>query len=772
MDSWHETALGRSAEFIAGHGMLIIAVFAAAAVPFAFFVLNLDINNSSDIWFTDRDPNFRKYKDFLGEFGSDHVVVAAVVFDDVFSPEALARIDELSRAAAAVEHVEKVASLASLPVFRRVGPMTVPSRLLDRLPSTRGECDAIRETARRSGLAAGRLFSHDEKAAFLVVKVERMDIAGKKKLIADLEAALSIGGDVKMAGIPLLDAEFDRLSGKENRIFIPVSLGMVLLVVFLIFRSAGVSAACGVLMLLGLCFTIGTFSASGRTFNLMTSLVPPLLVSIGIADAIHILHHCSDGLRAGATKRQAIAEALKSLFAPCLCMSLTTSFGFLALVAAEVGPVREAGIFGAIGIMVAFFLAFTFFPALISFLPEKSLRPFPRPAPAAAAAPLERALASLFGFTLRHRFSVIAVSAVLCAASIAGMTMLEPETFVLNFFKKGNKVRADWEFIERKGAGLASAQILLRGAPGSFARPESLELISRLEKAVGRFDIVRTTTSAVDLLEHASTMTGHAAADFSVMADLLRLDARSGSRSLGEYLSEDLSLARISVDLKGASDKSNIAFIEGIERMYAAEFPGGPDLSVTGAAQVFSRLNQAIVRSQEKTALAASAAICISLIILLRSVFLGVLAMVPNVLPVLFTLGLMGWCGIPLDAGTMIIAGVALGISDDDTIHFLTCFRRESACGTGKIENLRKCYLTVGKAMISTSLILFLGFIVIGLSSFRPVYTFGILTGLTMALAIFGDLLLLPALIMILPGWLVGPPAVKAGESVPDPEKA
>jgi predicted RND superfamily exporter protein len=732
---------------------VLVAVLAVLA-PLLPFLLVLDVNNSSDIWFDEDDPVFGAYIDFLEEFGSDNVLIVALPHEDPFTPEALGALKTLTALIADVENVEQVASLATMPVVRHVMGIPVPGRLLDPLPGTPLEAQALREKAMADELALGRLVSADGRTTFIIAQSKPLPLDGKIELIRRVKDLLASDGrrGYRLSGIPLLDAEFARMSTRENRIFIPVSLGMVLIVLFVLYRSFRVMAACSGVVFLSLGVTLGVFAATGRTFNIMTSLVPPLLVAIGIADTVHLLNHYIEELNLGRNRLAALEEAMRRMFAPCLFTSLTTAVGFLSLVLADIRPVREAGIFGALGILVAFGFSFTFFPAVISFLPERIfLRRGGQPA---GRDILKRLLLTQLGWVLRARWPVMALAAVVAVFAVMGLFRLMPETFVLNFFREDNEVRRSWEFMEEKGLGVSSAQIVLEGEPGSFRTAEGLVAIDAIETAASSIKGVRKAISVVDFLRYGERLFGGDGKSIPRLAELLKDPRVKDTGLLRGYVNPDASRARVSLTLRSMSDRENLIFIAGLHSHFPNGRVGPFRYTVTGAAIVFSKLNRVLMRSQEKTALTACIAICLAMILLLRAPLLGLVGMIPNLLPIIVTLGLMGWFGISLDVGTMIIAGVAVGIAVDDTIHYLTRFRIEAQGGDPPHEVLQRCHVTVGKAIVYTSVILFCGFIVIGLSSFRPVLSFGLLTGLTMVFAMVGDLTLLPAILRVLPAWV------------------
>jgi hypothetical protein len=484
----------------------------------------------------------------------------------------------------------------------------------------------------------------------------------------------------------------------------------------------------------------------------MTSLIPPLLLSIGIADSVHILVQVRQELDAGAGRREAIAAALAKLFRPCLFTAITTVAGFLSLAVTDVPPVREAGFLGAAGIGLAFLLSFTVFPAALTFVdPSGTGR-------AGGDGLVRRAVRggidAAFRLARRRRAAVLLGSAVLLLLAAAGVWRLRPETHIIRFFRPGNPVRSEWAELERRGVPIVSMEAVFRGPPGSFRTAEALEALAAAEKRLEAIPGVVRAVAAPDLLEHAAGLReppSEPAARRRAWGRVLALAGSSlpgASGILRGYVNADASRARVAVRVFGTGSEERVRLGRRIGEEASAAMPGF-EVEVQGAGILFARVDRAIVDGQKRSGAAAGIAIFLMIALLLRSFRLGAVAMIPNVLPVLVTLGLMGWAGIPLDVGTLVIAGVAVGIAVDDTIHFLVRYLEARRRGAPAEDAIRESHRDVGEATVFTSLILFFGFGIIGLSSFRPVSAFGLLTGLTMAVAILGDLVLLPALLLL-----------------------
>jgi predicted RND superfamily exporter protein len=735
----------------------LIVLFVFLAVPSFLLLLRVRIDNSSDIWFRKSSDRYVRYRRFLEEFGSDRLFVVAYENENLFEPGPFETLKTVADGLRGVDGVEKVTELTAAPfvTWTPMGPIIRP--FAEAVAADRAAPDEAKARALSTPLFRENLVTPDGRTAFLYTAIGPIGLEGKRKLVRDVRALLvkvdAQGGEFTVAGIPFIEVEFDRLTRRENSIFIPLSLTVIVLIILFLFRSIRIAAVVVPVLLVCVAATITAYTLVGCTFNLVTSLIPPLLLAIGVADTIHILTHYREELAAGLEAREALIRAQVKMFRPCLFTSLTTSAGFFSLAVADIPPVQTAGIFGGLGILLAFVLAFTCFPAGLSLLPARLLQGGAA-RPHRVDAVLARILGGAYAVSRRGRFPILALAALCIGFAVVGILRIEPETNVIRFFKADNPVRTGWKALEERGVAITAIEVVFHGEKGTFRNRRKLARIREAqEKLEEKKEIVRTF-SVANVLDHAlgarrETLSEEARLRaWSLALSMVEKKPPAEKRFLREFLNDDATKARLSARTIDAGSHERMRLIRWVRETLAREFADMGEVEINGTAHLFAWVEELILESQKKMAVLAGISIFLMSILLLRSIVLAALAMIPNVLPVVMTLGLMGWAKIPLDAGTILIAGVAVGIAVDDTIHYLTRFGRERAAGKGVEEALGASHLTVGQAIILTSLILFAGFAIIGFSSFRPIYTFGLLTGLTMVLALVGDLLLLPAMLL------------------------
>jgi hypothetical protein len=452
---------------------------------------------------------------------------------------------------------------------------------------------------------------------------------------------------------------------------------------------------------------------------------------------------------------------VRHLLAPLLGASGTTALGMLSLATSNVVAVRQFGIGSAVGVMVDFAISIVFVPAMLAWL-----------RPEAAVAPHEAWLVSpmrrIARFSSARPRQVVAVAGLLLVVAIAGTTRLRVDTNHINFFSKRHPLAVSAELIDRDLAGIYSFQILLEGPPGSMKTPDALRRMERLAGAIARLPYVRKVTSAADYvkrinreLNDGDPASAIVPEDANLIAQELFLFAMSeaGRTELERIVSSDFARAQMSV--KFASMSSDVVF-EQIERAdaLAHELFAGTAIRTTstGSGRLFSTLDHYLVVSQLSSFGTAFVTVFGVIFLIFRSARFGLLAIVPKLFPVVAVLGLMGWIDISLNVATIMVASVALGVVDDDTIHFINRFRRETGHGATVDEAIETATVFEGRASLTTAFINSCAYATVMLSEYKPTAWFGGLLALTMAVAFLAEVFVLPATIKLAPR-LFGPRA-------------
>ena len=437
----------------------------------------------------------------------------------------------------------------------------------------------------------------------------------------------------------------------------------------------------------------------------------------------------------------------------------------LSLATSNVVAVRSFGVGSAVGIMVDFMISIVFVPTVLSLMqPEVGQTPHER----YLIGPM-RAIAR---FSTAHPGKVLTATAALLIVAAFGIRELRVDTNHINFFSRNHPLGESARVIDDQLSGIYSFQILLEGPPESLSDPANLQRMDRLAGELRRLPDVKKVRSAADYVKRVNMelQGGDPAANIvpsdraTVAQELFVFTlGDEGRRELERVLATDFSRAQIDVKLRSMSSDVVLELIEKTDALAAGIFAGtGVTATTTGSGRLFSTLDHYLVESQISSFGTAFFTVFAVIFVVFRSARFGALTIAPNVLPVLAVLGVMGYLGISMNIATVMVASVALGVVDDDTIHFINRYRREVAAGASTDGAIEAATVHEGRASLTTAIINSLGFGVLLLSEYKPTAWFGGLLGLTMAVAFLAEVFILPATIKLMPR-VFGADALRGG---------
>ena len=723
------------------------------------------IDNDLTAWFSKDDPVYREYERFVDEFGGTRSLIVAIEApsrERLFSRDSLEAIERITGDLERVQTVERVSSLATATVVD-VRPASVPGDadaldvrplfddLADRTPAEIGR------RAEADVLLKGDLVSADGTVTAIVLFFD------ERRVDAVRAAALQEVRDAVAAHLPAdLKAHYNgsiEISETYNRItlanqakFTPPILALTLVALYLMFRSWRQTLVTAAAVLVSVIWTLGLYDLMGFTYNVLSSMIVPLTVVLAIADDVHIIQHYQER-RQRDSAEGAFRSTVAHLAAPLLGASGTTALGMLALATSQVVAVREFGIGAAVGVMVDFGISLIVMPTALGWL-----RPERRPAPQYTW--FRRPMLWIAGVSTRRARLVMAVSIVVTAFAAVGLSRLHVDTNHINFFSRNHPLFESAEVIDTKLSGIYTFQILLEGPAESLRQPDALRRMDRLEAQLRELPFVRKVTGLVDYVKRVHQELGDRADGADVPADAATIAqelfvfslADEGRVELERVAATDFSKSQMTIKLASMSSDLVFAQITTAEQLAADAFAGsGITPTVTGSGRLFSTLDHYLVVSQISSFATAFVTVFGVIFLLFRSWRFGLLAIVPNLFPVLAIFGVMGWSGISLNVATIMLASVALGVVDDDTIHFISRYRRETAAGATTGEAIAIATSSEGRASLTTALINSASFGVLALSEYRPTAWFGGLLALTMVVAFLAEVFILPATITLMP---------------------
>jgi predicted RND superfamily exporter protein len=655
-----------------------------------------------------------------------------------------------------VDTVERVASLATATTVEAIDDGLDVRRLID--GSGTQTPDDVRRRAMKDDLIRGDLVSDAGTVTALIVSFDERRIdevrGGVIQQIHDLvDPRLPPGVTAYYNGSLEISETYNRITLANQRTFTPPIFIVTLIAVYLAFRSWRKMLLTIVAVGISVLWTLGLYSLLGYTYNVLASMLIPLIVVLAIADDVHIMQHWDEARRTSSAEH-AFKATIVHLVTPLLGASGTTALGMLSLATSNVVAVRSFGVGSAIGVMVDFLISIVFVPTVLSLMK-----------PETAETPHERYLVgpmrSIARFSTTHPRRVLAGTAGLLIVAMFGIRQLRVDTNHINFFSRSHPLGQSARVIDGQLSGIYSFQILLEGPPESLSDPANLQRMDRLSEELRRFPDVKKVRSAADYVKRVNKelrggdpAANVVPADRATVAQELFVFALGdeGRRELERVIASDYSSAQIDVKLRSASSDAVLRLIETTDVLASDIFAGtGIKATATGSGRLFSTLDHYLVESQITSFGTAFFTVFAVIFIVFRSARFGFLTIAPNVLPVLAVLGVMGYLGISMNIATVMVASVALGVVDDDTIHFINRYRREVAAGATTDGAIEAATVHEGRASLTTAIINSLGFGVLLLSEYKPTAWFGGLLGLTMAVAFLAEVFILPAAIKLLP---------------------
>lgn len=739
------------------HPLSVLAVVGAVALAPLANVTAID--NDITAWFSRADPVFQDYERFRKEFGGTRTLIVAVRGAKLFSPEGLGFLRDVTSELELVPTVERVHSLANANVVRAIEGGIEVQPLVDRPVDTEDAARAVRTRALTEPLVRGDLVSADGTVVAIALNFDEDRIDQVRGEVVDrvheiVERRLPRGLEAYFNGSLEISEAYNRVTLANQRTFIPPMALITVAGIYASFRSLRKLAVTVAAILLSVFWTLGVYTLLGYTYNVLSSMILPLIVVIAVADDVHILQRFEEELAAGRTREDAFKRTVSRLAVPLFGASLTTALGMLSLATSDVAAVRSFGIGSAAGIMIDFALSLVVLPTALASLPPEAGRP---PHEVLLVAPMRRVAA----LSVERPRLVLAAAGLGAAAAMWGMRGLYVDTNHINFFARNHPLSRSAEVIDRQLSGIYGFQIMLEGSPDALQSPEILRRIDRLESELRLFPHVRDTTSVAEYVKRINQElhdgdprqaiippTRDAIAQELLVFSL----SEAGRAELERLVSGDFSRGQIAVKL--ASMSSDLVFdqVNRAEALAVEVFRGtGVTPTVTGSGRLFSTLDHYLVMSQISSFGTAFVTVFGVIFLVFRSARFGVLAIVANTVPVLAVLGLMGWFSISLNIATVMVASVALGVVDDDTVHFISRFRHEVAGGADLPAAIETATVHEGRASLTSAFINSLGYSVLLLSEYKPTAWFGMLLALTMAVAFLAEVLIVPAVIMAMP---------------------
>lgn len=726
---------------------IIISILSACAMPYLKFAFNFEQ------FFPTGDEDLEFFQDFIEEFETDDnfLLIALPHKPSIFDTSFLKKLAGFSKDCKDINYVTSVQSLSLfkypvlsgfIPGFQNAIHIDNPQKL---------EQDSIK--LMRDERIVHNLINEKATATVVLIKNEdAIQIDASKEIMAAVDA-LILKHDIKdyhILGRAYFQTELSELQFKEIILSTVVSGLLISIVMILIFSKwRSILIALGSIGL-ALVIFMGTLSILGRELTLMAALYPVLMLIVGTSDVVHIMTKYFDELKKGLDKKSALEITVKQIGMATLLTSLTTAAGFATLLSSRIIPIRDFGINSAIGVIIAYIVVISFTCPLMTFF-EKDVLVNTKKKKGYWAMILDK----FYYWGLNHGKLIFTVFLGFIFLSIYGITKINTNYELEKNLPRGAKITEDFNFFENEFAGFRPLELAGYLQEGyDIYDYEVIDAINKTENYIREKDEIQTSFSLATLIKSLNQMMKGNDYAFYKMPEKEEYDRAKAFLSnipmMGAdiLISKDKRKTRISTKVKDIGADNIKELSKDIDMWIAQNVdPTVIQFKQTGTGIILDK-NSEFVRESLTYGLGI-ALVLVSLLMgfLFKSFKYLFIALIPNTIPLLFAAAILGFGGIPLEAGVSIVFAIIFGIAVDDTIHFMSKYKMAKDQFGDKEKAMYVTFQESGKAIIYTSIILFFGFLILMFSANLPSVIIGMLISVTLISAVIADLLLLPVVI-------------------------
>ena len=763
---------------------------------------DLVVDTNTEELLKDSDPYKQVYNEFRAQFGQDRMIVIAISSDNIFSEPFFKKLkafhNELKNR---VPYVDEITSLINVRHTVGSKDRLIVEDLMEGWPDERRvDFQALKKQVLENPFYLNQIISTDGHTTAVVIKpevyhTEAMDTLDvldgfddntsftpkprktekrqylseeqNEELVKAVEGIVDAynGPDFSLAftGAPVIMSVFNQYTMKDLKLCFGLSFAVIMIFLALMFRRIS-----GVL-LPQIIVNAASFSAlslmgwTGVSVKMTTTVLPAFLLAVGVADSVHILSIFYKQVDRGHNKKDAIAYAMGHSGLAVVLTTLTTAAALLSFATAELTAMGELGFFAAAGVLLALLYTIVMLPAMVALVPVKPKTP-KKVKPENYLTLMDRFLNWTGRFSTRYPIPIIAVSLLAFAVSFYFIFDLRYSDYVLSYFPKSMRIRHDIEVINDRLNGALNIEIIIdTGRENGIYDPEILDRIERLTVDLERLDFPHITIGHVgsinDILKETHQALNENKPDFyripqdyNTIAQEFLLFENSGSDDLETIVDSQFSKTRVTVKIHWVDSVYVNQFVNYLNQYLGIMFRNRAETHITGMSALLARTISAALGSMTKSYILAFIVIAVMMVLLVGEVKTGLFSMIPNVLPILMTLGIMGAAKVPLDMTSLMIASIAMGLVVDDTVHFVYNFRKYYLKTGNAYAAVNITLSGVGRAMMVTSIVLSLGFVVTVFAHLSHTIRFGIFTAMAIMFALLADFLLAPALMIVITG--------------------
>ena len=773
---------------------LLIVLFAATGVM-GFFASKVKLSYEFARAIPTDNPKYKIYKSFKEKFGDDgNLLVLGIQSKSLFELDVFKAYAELHRQVKKVNNVEDVLSVPFAVSLLKdsANEKLIAVRIFSDSITTQAQLDTARAVFYNLPFYRSLLYNPDSAAYLMAIRINKDTLNSPRRTqivnaiseaAKKFETATKI--DVHLSGLPLIRTVVADRIQQEMKFFLLGSLIMSSLILLLFFRSASTMLLSLLVVLFGVIWSLGIVYLCGYKITLLTALIPSLVVVIGIPNCIYFInkYHTSYLQRLSSThsstplgisqaypstslralKIDALVDMVSKMGVVTLFCNITAAIGFAVFALTKSAILKEFGVVAGSSIMIIFLISFILLPSVLSYLPA----PKPRQVKYLNNQLITGFLLKMEAWVLGHKKIIYATTAAVLVFAILGIYKLKTVSFIVDDLPKTDKIYTDLKFFERHFKGVMPLEIVVdtkkrRGISGTkalavFEKIDSLSQYITAQKEMSRpLSIAEGLKFAKQAFYEGDSVNYQLpnTSDMAFVAGYLRPDSNNKnnlSKMLAGFMDTARQSTRISVSMADIGTAKLPVLLKGLEQRTNELFDTAHyNVQLTGTSITFLEGSRFIVSGLKESIFWAFLLIAFCMLYLFRSVRILLCSLIPNLIPLVITAGIMGWVGVPLKPSTVLTFSVALGIAIDITIRFLVNYKQElPAYNNNVVETVSATIKQTGLSIVYTSLVLIAGFIIFCGSSFGGTIALGWLTSVTLLVATLTNLILLPVLLIL-----------------------
>ncbi|MGN6196870.1 MAG: efflux RND transporter permease subunit [Ginsengibacter sp.] len=763
----------RLAKFVLKKRLLLLIILFAVTAVMAFFASKIQLSYEFSKAIPTDNPKYQDYLSFKKKFGDDgNVLVIGVQSDQFFQLKNFKAFTKLTDELKKVPYVEDVLSVANAVDLLK----DTASKKLDAIPifskdlQTQQQIDSSLKTFYSLPFYRSLLYNPSTNAYLLVVRINKdvLNSKGRTKVINDIidrtnEYSTATNIQTHISGLPLIRTQVADRIAREMKWFIIGSLVLSALILLLMFRSVKTTLLSLLVVIIGVIWSVGIMYLFGYKITLLTALIPPLIVVIGIPNCIYFLNKYHSTYKKTGNKEQSLIDMVSKMGVVTLFCNLTAAIGFAVFALTRSDILKEFGEVAGLSIALIFVISFILLPGVLSFMktPEnKELKYL-------EVKILTSFLLNVERWVFNHKKIVYTCTLIVVIFSVFGIFKLKTEGFIVDDLPKTDKIYTDLKFFENNFKGVMPLEIVIDtkrryGLAGSRILPvlikmDSLSSYIKKQKEMSRPLSISEGIKFVKQGFYEGDSANYAlpnSFDLAFIGDYLRPQNDSPKNNLSKLLESFIDTARestrMSINMADVGTEKLPVIINNLRKETDHIFDSSKyKITFTGSTITFLEGSTYIINGLKESLLWAFLFIALCMLYLFKSLRILICSLIPNVIPLIVTAGIMGWVGVRLKPSTVLIFSVALGIAIDVTIRFLVNYKQELPSNNFDVKKtVSETINHTGLSILYTSLVLIAGFIIFCFSGFGGTQSLGWLTSVTLFTATLTNLILLPVLLL------------------------